>query len=375
MILQALHDLYQRLADDHTAGLPKPGYSLQNITFRVVIRPDGSLVEIQPVFSEEVTIDKKGKEKRKRRPTPLLVPGAAKASGQGLNPGFLWDNTGYLLGYKPEDAAADRTRASHDAFTRRHLELEDSIQDEEFSAVCRFLEGWNPVAADDQPSLGQISNGFGVFQLAGRTHHVHESEKVAEWWNSQPADSTQAENGFCLVTGNEGPLAQLHDPAIKGVSGAQSSGAKLVSFNLASFDSYAKEQSYNAPVSESAAFAYCCALNYLLAQPRRRFRIGDATTVFWTEKPTTAEVLLPCMMDLARKPEEAGLKQRLADILEKLGRGQLSEDDLGDAGTRFYILGLAPNASRLSVRFWHTGTLGELAANLQKHFNHGSCPD
>ena len=151
------------------------------------------------------------------------------------------------------------------------------------------------------------------------------------------------------------------------MAGAQSAGAKLVSFNLDAFTSYGKEQSFNAPVSEEAAFAYCTALNYLLASDRRRLRVGDAATVFWTEQPSPAEDLLPFLVDSTKSPEDEGLKQRLAVVLEKLADGKLATDDLGDSITPFYILGLSPNASRLSVRFWHTSTLGDLAANLQEH--------
>jgi CRISPR-associated protein Csd1 len=141
----------------------------------------------------------------------------------------------------------------------------------------------------------------------------------------------------------------------------------LVSFNLDAFTSYGKDQGFNAPVSEGAAFAYCSTLNHLLDSKRQRLRIGDTTTVFWTDKPTAAEDLLAFWLDSGSAPEDAELKQRLEALLEKAAQGQLASDDLGDATTRFYILGLAPNASRLSVRFWHTGTLGELTANLQKH--------
>jgi hypothetical protein len=35
MILQALYELYKKLADDHANGLPMPGYSLQRISFKV----------------------------------------------------------------------------------------------------------------------------------------------------------------------------------------------------------------------------------------------------------------------------------------------------------------------------------------------------
>lgn len=356
MILQALHQLYGRLAEDPANGLPKPGYSLQGVSFKVVLHPDGRLHEIQAVRDEN------------GRSVSTLVPGGAKPPGQGVNPCFLWDNTGYMLGFKPDDPKPERTTKTFEAFRQKHLDLEKDISSPVFSAVCRFLESWLPEQAAEHPALAATKTGFGVFQIIATPGYVHDDAQVKTWLEKQTPKSEQGERGLCLVTGQESALAKLHDPAIKGVIGAQSVGAKLVSFNLDAFTSYGKEQSFNAPVGEDAAFAYCTALNHLLASESRRFRVGDSTTVFWTEKPSEAEDLLPFMMDSTREePEDATLKVRLQAVLEKIAAGKLAGDDLGDAQTRFYILGLAPNASRLSIRFWHSSTLGDLAANLQRH--------
>lgn len=370
MILQSLHHLYDRLADDPNNGLPRPGYSLQNISFRVVVQLDGS-GNILDARTSETSVDKKGKEKTTQRPTPTLVPGQSKPSGPGINPCFLWDNTTYMLGYKPDDAKPERTKDAFEAFKKRHLDLEGVLQNTEFSAVCRFLEKWDPTIAPNHEILKELKTGFGVFQLAGQTHDIHQQQVLRDWWDQQNINPEEGETAFCLITGKNAPLATLHDPAIKGVVGAKSMGAKLVSFNRNAFTSYAKEQGGNSPVSKSAAFAYCNALNYLLADSRRCFRVGDTTCVYWTDQPTptTSEDLIPFLISSSNKVEDEEIKSRLHGVLEKLSKGTLSGDDLGGSQTPFYLLGLSPNASRLSVRFWHTGTLGNLANNLQKHFD------
>jgi CRISPR-associated protein Csd1 len=359
MILQSLYSLYKRLAENPKNGLPTPGFSLQGVSFKVVLHPDGLLHEICGVKDAD------------NRAIRMLVPGAAKPPGQGINPCFLWDNTSYMLGYNPKDKTPEgkpeRTRNTFEEFRRKHLDLEYQINCPAFSAVCRFLENWNPGDAEKHPALVETKTGFGVFQILGLEQLVHQSPEILHWFGKQSLCSANGPQGLCLVTGRTAQLAKLHDPAIKGVAGAQSSGAKLVSFNLDAFTSFSKDQGFNAPVSEQAAFAYTTALNHLLASDRQRLRIGDATTVFWTDQPSEAEHLLPFLLDSGTPPEDAGLKQRLETLLDKVSRGQLANDDLGDATTRFYILGLSPNASRLSVRFWHTGNLGELIANLQKH--------
>jgi len=374
VILQALHRYYNRLADDPTSGVARPGYSEQKIAFVVLLNAEGTLHEIKDGRREDVTILRNGKQKVDLRPTRMIVPGGAKPSGSGLNPGFLWDNTGYLLGFKPEDPKPDRTRESFEAFRTRHLGEEDVINDEAFSSVCRFLESWKPAEASSKPLLTELTSGFGVFQIVGEQEYVHNRTRVRAWWDSQLASAEAGEVGFCLVTGKTLPIATLHEPAIKGVAGAQSSGAKLVSFNCDAFTSYGKEQGANAPVSEAAAFAYCNALNLLLGRDRQRLQIGDSTTVFWTDQPkvrggeVASDELVSFLLDSAQQePQDTGLKNRIRVVLEKAARGQLGGDDLGDAATPFYILGLSPNASRLSVRFWHQSTLGEISMRLQQH--------
>jgi CRISPR-associated protein Csd1 len=361
MILQSLYSLYQRLAEDPSSGLPTPGFSLQGISFKVVLYPDGRLHEICAVKDGE------------GRSVKMLMPGSSKPPGQGVNPCFLWDNTSYMLGYSPKDKTPegnpDRTRKTFEAFRDKHLALEPILNLSAFTAVCRFLETWNPDDAENHASLAETKTGFGVFQIIGTDRLVHESPEILRYVSEQTTSGKVGASGLCLVTGQVSPLAKLHDPAIKGIAGAQSSGAKLVSFNLDAFKSYAKEQGLNAPVSEYAAFAYCSTLNHLLASERQRFRIGDATTVFWTDQPSDAESLIPLLLDAGTPPEDTALKQRLEALLDKASRGQLAPDDLGDVTTRYYILGLAPNASRLSVRFWHSGTLGDLVNNIQKHQN------
>ena len=161
----------------------------------------------------------------------------------------------------------------------------------------------------------------------------------------------------------------MYKRQIKGVPGAQSSGASIVSFNLSAFTSYGKEQSLNAPVGESAAFAYCTALNWLLSRRERKFRIGDTTAVLWTDHPTPIETLYPWMISGIPESEDEELKKRVHKVLRAISLGTLGKDELGDTDVRYYVLGLSPNASRLSVRFWHTGTLDELITNLKRHYD------
>ena len=182
-------------------------------------------------------------------------------------------------------------------------------------------------------------------------------------------DSAEA---LCLVSGEHAPVERLH-PKVKGVRGAQSSGASIVSFNLDAFESFGKSQGGNASVSERAAFAYTSALNSLLAPDSgRRIQIGDATTVFWAEAAgdealaTAAEDLFSALADPPTDEEEA---VEVSDKLSAVAEGRpLSEvEPAVHEYTRFHILGLAPNAGRLSVRFWYEDSIGAIARRIGEH--------
>ena len=362
MFLQALTAFYDRLAADPESGVASYGYSRQQVAFVVVVNADGTLHEVQ---SARVT-DEKGKPRNRL----VEVCGNAKPSGSGINPCFLWDNVAYTLGYKPDDPKPARTQESFDAFRDRHVALEAEIDDSGFAAVCAFLRSWDPAHAESQPVLKDASTGFGVFRIRGETRYVHESEPVRRWWDQrrQAAADSDAVVGRCFVTGEVGPLARLHEPKIKGVFGGQSSGAALVSFNLDAFNSYGKQQSFNAPVTELAAFKYCTALNWLLDPARnRRLSIGDTSVVFWTAQPTPMESVFPGFIAGGTPAEDEAKTLKLRDLIDQLARGELPAN-LGDPGTDFYVLGLSPNAARISVRFWLQSTLGEMLKNLGRHY-------
>jgi CRISPR-associated protein Csd1 len=370
MILQRLAEHYDRLANDpELAGeLAKPGYSLQKVSFCVVLRPDGSLQQFQSL----VDIDGS-----RTAPRMLVVPGQSKPSGQAIKPCFLWDNAAYLLGFKPSDPKPERTRESFERFRSEHLELENDIDSPQFSAVCTFLRSWSPELAEKYAdNLAEVVSHFGVFRIASEQCFVHEDPAVVSYWARNASEGAAAPTGICLVTGRTGPVARLHEPKIKGVRGTQTSGALLVSFNDEAYESFAKEQSFNAPVSVDATFKYTNALNHLLSRGDRRLQVGDTTVVFWTEQPTTFEEFVSDLF--GRAPASAGAaphedQQRVEQL--RLFLSQLREGYAGDEAfdrentTRFYVLGLAPNASRLSVRFWVDTTVGEMKARLAQHMS------
>lgn len=381
MILQSLHSLYDRLTREPEYGVAEPGFSQQKLSFAVVLAPDGTLRAIQDEREEQEIPQKSGKKKLVRKPRLQVVPGQAKPSGSGMNPCFLWDNATYMLGHDSK-GNPERSRACFDSFRNRHLEAEKAMDDPGFSAVCRFLEAWRPEQAVEFPILAELSTGFGVFRLQGETHYLHDRPAIQAWWRQGlvgAEEKSGGAKGMCLISGrSDQTLARLHEPKVKGVRGTQGAGAPLVSFNSESFTSYGKEQSFNAPVSEAAAFRYCTALNALLDGPlkeRHRFSMAGDTVVFWTGQKTITEATIgrfftgpgPTSEPEAQDQES---RRRIEGVLNALRQGSGQLESLGDAPAMpFHVLGLSPNAGRISVRFWHVSTLADFIDRLRDHFN------
>jgi CRISPR-associated protein Csd1 len=366
MILQRLAEHYDRIEKE----LPPPGFSLQKISFCVVLNSDGTLNAFQSLQ------EKKG---NRQVAESLIVPGQGKPPGQGLNPCFLWDNASYMLGWgsDPDTNKTARAAQAFEAFRTRHLEAETQIAHPAFRAVCTFLRGWSPEKAlGYAETLKEIVTNFGVFRIAGEMQYVHGQVSTPAATGEQAAAAeADLRRGMCLVSGTVEEIARLHEPKIKGVGGAQSSGALLVSFNASAYESYGKPQSYNAPVSAAVAFKYANALNYLLDRRDRRVSLGDSTVVYWADhdasvfEESLSELFGGAFADEGPVVEEDQERLREAELLLKQLRDGTGATVIGTGGqaTRFFLLGLSPNASRISVRLWVEADAAELQKRLGQH--------
>lgn len=358
MILQALADYYRRKqADpDPARRLPAYGFEEKEIPFILEIDAAGRLVQILDTRSGE------GKKKTAQR---FLVPKAVKKTS-GVAANLLWDTAEYVLGIdtrgKPE-----RVAEQHAAFRARIDALPAETQaDAGIVAVRAFLDGIDFDALTACPAWEEINTTNPLLSLRrhGDVELVCQRPAVTAIASGAPDDEEATVT--CLVSGDQAAPERLH-AAIKGVWGAQSSGANIVSFNLDAFNSYGKSQGTNAPVGKAAAFAYTTALNHLLAKgSSQRIQVGDASTVFWAEAPHELESSLA---DLFGEPPKDD-PDRGTDALRALYRAvETGRFAVGSDDTRFYVLGLAPNAARIAVRFWDTAPAIELARRIRRHFD------
>ena len=360
MILQELVRYYDRKSRDADPAQRLPGIGLENkdIPFIIEVSADGNVVQLR---------DTRQLEGKKLRPASFLVPqGVKKTSGIAAN--LLWDSAAYVIGLEKERKGKGELTPQQ-AFRARIEALSDSAQhDSGMRAVLAALghADWSVIHAHPAWAEIQETNPVMTFQLSGDVELVCQRPAVVA--ASQPIADPASPIGVCLADGGMAPIQRLH-ASIKGVWGAQSSGANIVSFNARAFESYGKteRQGENAPVGERAAFAYTTALNHLLAKDsRNRVQVGDASTVFWSdgESRFDSEFTLADFFGEAKDDPDRGVRAVQA-LHQSIASGQLP---LTERDARFFVLGLAPNAARISVRFWLRATLAELAPRILQHF-------
>ncbi len=357
MILQALVDYYRRKCDDPDPAqrLSMYGWEQKEIPFLLEITEAGELVQLR---------DSREWQGKKKIGRTFRVPlGAKKTSGVAAN--LLWDTLEYVLGVDTK-GKPERVAEQHAAFRARLAALPANARaDAGMQAVQRFLEKIDLAQLERQSAWPDAleSNAVLSFVLHGDLDLVCQRPAVAKAMSNAPAD-VDAPQAMCLITGELAPVERLH-ASIKGVWGAQTSGANIVSFNARAFESYGKteRQGENAPVSRAAAFAYTTALNHLLRKDSpQRMQVGDASTVFWAEKQNPMESMFGLIFK--DSPDESASAVRA--LLSAVHSGSWGGDD---EDLRFYVLGLAPNAARISVRFFHCITLRDLGHRIARHFD------
>ena len=363
MILQTLAAYYKSLVLQEK--LDRPGWNKVKVSFALELDENGNLIRIHSL-REERELGKK----RVLMPREMTVPAPAKRT-VGIKANFLCDNSSYFLGIDSK-GKPERALSCFQAAKELHLSLLNNIETPCAIGVRRFFEQWAPQNAVERlkndPYYEEILQGGNLVFMVGDSFPQKDPLIESAWQSAYDgvSEEDKGELDRCLITGEATVPEKIH-PSVKGIPGAQSSGAALVSFNAPSFCSYGKEQNLNAPVGKQAAFAYTTALNYLIADRDHRKLFGDTTVVYWadtgeTEYQDAFSVLLDCAGE--------GLTDRdLSDAMQKQSQGLAIswEGNMLNPDRPFYILGISPNAARLSVRFFLQSSFGEIVQHLQQH--------
>ena len=363
MILQALYEYYQR----KTRELPKPGFENKEIPFVIVLDRDGNFIDLE---------DRRDHEGKKKHSRPVWVPKSKIRSGSKAyeKPNMLWDHYGFVLGapkkekpdQEPTDKAILDATKQHHSFMRSVCELADCLpSDEGVQALKKFLDKaeFNSVFSHPLWSECEKIKGCNLsFRLNDQSELICQSKQVIDYVESMELQENEGVAGHCLVTGKVAPIAKLHFP----ISHVGQKPAPLAAINSPAYESFGKEKGFNFPVSNEANFAYTTALNHLLRKDSpQRLQVGDASTIFWAERRTDMETGVIDIFGEPPKDDPGRNTEKVAALYKSIHHGRYVGDDADD---RFYVLGLAPNAARIAVRFWHVTTVGELAQCIVQHF-------
>lgn len=363
MIVQSLTQYYDAMLK--RGAISAPGWGPASISYAICLDLDGNVQRLVNTTCETVV----GK-KTVLRPQTMTLPAAVKRSS-GIAANFLWDNSIYILGAGKDDGdkkKAQRNIKCFEAAAQLHHDILDGVDSPAARAILKFFDKWKPEDAPNAEALQDIfddvTKGANItFRVDGE--FAYEDEQIrAAWQHCQESGGDYAKMQ-CLVTGREDEIPNVH-PAIKGVRDAQSSGAALVSFNAPAFCSYGHEQNMNAPIGKYAAFAYTTALNHLLADKNNVQYIGDMTVVCWAEDADERYQTMGISALFGDAEAHGQTTDAVRAVLKNMARG-LPSDDF-EPSHKFYVLGLAPNAARVSVRFFMQGTFGAFMKNINDHY-------
>ena len=359
MILQSLVKYYENL--EKQGLVSELGWCHAKVSYAINLSEDGQVLGIQSRKIEEV----RGK-KTVWIPALVRVPEMVTRSS-GIAANFLCDNAKYILGID-KNGNDKRVIECYEVAKELHLEILKYAQGRVAKAIRNYFLTWKPQKAKENPSIAdnweELTDGANlIFCLDAED--VQEDVEIQTCWRNHLDVASSEVKGICMVTGQKTEISRIHK-VIKGVPGAQSSGAALISFNAPSFESYEKTQSYNAPVGRYAEFAYTTALNYLLSQRDYTFSLGDSMVVFWAGN---GKKKYQKGFFNAVKPTKDNSKmlRDLFDSLKQDTKVYLEEEDM-DPNQIFNILAVSPNAARISVRFFYQNTFGNILNNIKAHY-------
>lgn len=363
MLLQSLVKLYEAWAEK--GEIEKLGWNPVKISYGISLDEEGNIDEI-------IHLKTNAPKGNKEIPSLISLPMPVKRS-VGVASNFLYDNATYVFGYDNSNKP-DRAKQCFDCFRSVGNKVLENSEDEFSIVIKKFLqkdysefENLSDLLTElncTETTVDDILNKGANLLLMPLGKFPTDSKAICESWNSY-YEHSDAPKGVCLVTGKDDHIAKLH-PVIKNIRGAQAAGASLVSFNATAFNSYGKENGYNAPVSEYAAFAYTSALNKLVSDNDHRIFAGDTTVVCWTEDGESA--YQDVFAGIFNSDDELKQKDLHDTIVSIVNGNEVKWEGIPlNPSNNFYILGISPNSARLSVRFFIQNTFGKVMENLLKN--------
>lgn len=344
-------------------------YALQPVRWKVNLRGDGTVLDVQPLSSGKT----KGKDLGKPTPAPNLVRTV------GIKPRLLMDNAEYALGFAKKEGDP-KVRQRHDAFRALVQACAETTGEPSVQAVARFLGGHDPASFKEKylaafPDFTPDTNvTFSVEGVEPLTLPAVQRFWAGQFGQGDDESGAPALTAECLITGEVGPVMEREPVKIKGILGGQTSGMNFISANAQAFESYGLQASQIAPVKFEAAEQYANGLNRLLADPNTSLKVGGVTYAFWTGEgavPLVARTLQDPPAELTRRfaiQKKREKKARPEEVRQTLWGIFQGEQPTLKPGAAFYAVGLTPSGSRIAVRTHLTSTVQEAVDNLSDYF-------
>lgn len=369
-MLKALCKYYDCLRERGDSDLVPDGYSNVPVNFNLVLRADGAIREILP-YTQERAAGKTTKtvSRTERFPFRNSVSGIAAETIDHREKylfGLEWDKAAQCL------AAGKSSLLAFEKCRQVNLEFLDAVHTPLAEAYKAFLRSWQPQQQTENAALCGMGKEYAgakfVITLEGQeTAPLNRQKEVTTRWEEvrSAAPAGEGPRGQCGICGGSLPIARTHDP-IRGIYNGLSTGTSLVCFNNTAFESYTKKQSYNSSICVACMKKYTAALNYLAASQLHSQVLGDITLLFWANtRQDEAPYLNTFLYGAFPTPELDD--DALKAVFEKAAQGLTAQTDGLDLSTEFYILGVKPNSSRLSVKLFERSSFGKIVRNLAKH--------
>lgn len=384
MLIHALCDYYDILAKEGKV-LPE-GYSSVKIHYLISLTEDGRMDRIIN-HQDTVQVPSGKKMKKKEVPKDLRMPKRTEKSGIEAN--IAEHRSLYIFGLNLDkdiltpDDRTNKAQKSHQAFVEANLGFIEGLHTPLIDAFRSFLLNWKPEDETENPWLLGLGKDYGksgyAFCLSGHPECLlHEEkefkEKWEQWYQDKKAKEKDSHIAQDAISGEQTSIARIHNK-IKGVYGGLATGSVLVGFNNPSENSYGNEQSYNSNISETAMNKYTEALNYLLSSDRHKVLLDDMTVVFWAMDTGEAceNLLMDILLGQSDKMKAEQTERMLAKLFQDAGKGTVGGERLTldgiDENVDFYMMGLKPNSSRLSLKFLVRKKYADILWNIARFQN------
>ncbi|MCD7741300.1 MAG: type I-C CRISPR-associated protein Cas8c/Csd1 [Ruminococcus sp.] len=377
MLINALCNYYDMLAQDSENDKIVPEYlSQKDVSYMIMISEDGKITDILGFPDKDERTKKNGK-------ATICLPRRSEKSAVDLN---IVEHRGkYIFGLDFKDGRLttkfDKANDSrkNGVFREGNLEFFKDLDSPIDKAFYKFLENWKPENETENPiliKLGKdICKDLFCFALDGHPEiMLHEDAQVIEKYKQfymrdmQEKLVGQGNVSMDAITGEIKPIADLHDK-IKGLLGGQPSGCLLVAADKPAFESYNKAKSLSANVSVDSMKKYTSALNMLLSDSHHKIVVGDTTIVFFAISQKDENESEIVKFFFSSKLDSDEIESELEGILNAVRKGKVpdySALDI-DVNDSFYVVGLTPNASRISQRFIYRNKFGAILDNVILH--------